>query len=160
MLATISQQQNHIIAQFERRLSYNAQQVWAVLTENHHLKHWMRNLEIVDARKNGKMNFHMLDGTDALIEMKVTDYVEQKAFAFEWGNDHVRFELQPVDTGTVLTLTETIQELTEHTPKDLAGWHICLQLFDGVLQGAGEQEFPMEDWQQYYEKYKELLAGI
>ncbi|MEC1177044.1 SRPBCC family protein [Metasolibacillus meyeri] len=136
------------------------QQVWSVLTENHHLQQWMGNLEIVDARKNGKMHFHMLDGTDAFVDMRITDYEEPKLFAFEWDKDHVRFELQLSEASTVLTLTETLQELTAHTPKDLAGWHICLQLFEGVLQGVSEQEFPMKDWEKYYGEYMELLKEM
>lgn len=157
MLATISQQPNATIAQYTRSFPSSVQQVWAVLTENHYLQQWVRNLEIVDARKNGKMHFHMLDDTDAFIEMKITDYEEFKTFAFNWGKDHVRFELQPGETGTMLTLTESIWQLTAHNAKDLAGWHICLQLFAGVLQGKHEQEFPTEDWKEFYEAYTKLL---
>ncbi|MGE7109832.1 SRPBCC family protein [Lysinibacillus sp. NPDC047702] len=160
MLATIQKQQNHYIVKFSRSLPHPTEKVWAALTENDKLQKWMNNLEIINLQKNGKIHFNMNDGTDDFLEIQITDYVVKEVLEFDWGNDTVRFELSPIDNGSVLLLAESIGELTEHTPKDLAGWHICLNLLSDLLNGTIHEEFPMEEWQKRFTEYKQLIAKI
>ncbi|GLC89526.1 SRPBCC family protein [Lysinibacillus piscis] len=157
MLATISQQANHSIAQFARPLPYSVDAVWAVLTENDKLQKWMGNLEIIELRKNGKIHFNMNDGTDAFEEIAIIDFIDKEVLAFEWGTDTVRFEVSPTSEGCQLRLIESIHALTEHTAKDLAGWHICLNLLTDLLNGIVHNEFPMDDWQKRYTDYQLLV---
>ncbi|MEB2300155.1 SRPBCC family protein [Lysinibacillus xylanilyticus] len=156
MLATIQKQQNSSIVKFNRPLSHSVDAVWAVLTENEKLQKWMNNLEIIDLRKNGKIHFNMNDGTDTYMEVTITDYVEKEVLEFDWGKDTVRFELSPTSSGSMLVLLESIGELTEHTPKDLAGWHICLDLLSDLLNGTVHEEFPMEEWKKWFVEYKQI----
>ncbi|MEY9971112.1 hypothetical protein ABH966_001478 [Lysinibacillus sp. RC46] len=79
---------------------------------------------------------------------------------FDWGKDTVRFELSPTDNGSILVLLETIGGLTDHTPKDLAGWHICLNLFSDLLNGTVHEKFPMEEWQKWFAEYKQLVDAV
>ncbi|KOP80982.1 activator of Hsp90 ATPase 1 family protein [Lysinibacillus sp. FJAT-14745] len=160
MLATIQKQQNNYIVKFNRPLSYSVDAIWTVLTENEKLQKWMNNLEIIDLRKNGKIHFNMNDGTNAYQEIAITDYAEKNILEFDWGKDTVRFELSPTSSGAILVLLETIGELTEHTPKDLAGWHICLDLLSDLLNGTVHEEFPMEVWQKWFAEYKQLVDDI
>ncbi|WP_285397193.1 SRPBCC family protein [Lysinibacillus sp. fls2-241-R2A-57] len=160
MLATIQKQQNNYVAKFNRPLSHSVEAVWTVLTENGKLQKWMNNLEIIDLRKNGKIHFNMNDGTDTYMEITITDYVEKEVLEFDWGKDTVRFELSPTSSGSKLVLLESIGELTEHTPKDLAGWHICLDLLSDLLNGTVHEEFPMEEWQQWFAEYKQLVDDV
>jgi len=160
MLATIQIQQNSSIVKFNRPLSHSVDAVWAVLTENGKLQKWMNNLEIIDLRKNGKIHFNMNDGTDTYMEVTITDYVEKEVLEFDWGKDTVRFELSPTSSGSMLVLLESIGELTEHTPKDLAGWHICLDLLSDLLNGTVHEEFPMEEWKKWFVEYKQLVSDV
>ncbi|WP_155593331.1 SRPBCC family protein [Lysinibacillus cavernae] len=160
MLATIEKQSNHHVVKFKRPLPYSVDAVWAVITKNENLQKWMSNLEIIDLRKNGKMHFNMNDGTDAYEEIAITDYAEKQVLAFDWGTDTVRFELSSTEDGSLLLLVETLQELTDHTPKDIAGWHICLDLLADLLSGVEHQSFPMEDWQQRFSEYKNLVETV
>ncbi|MGE7690895.1 SRPBCC family protein [Lysinibacillus sp. NPDC097214] len=160
MLATIQKQQNSYIVTFNRPLSHSVDAVWAVLTENGKLQKWMNNLEIIDLRKNGKIHFNMNDGTDTYMEITITDHVEKEVLEFDWGKDTVRFELSPTSSGSILVLLESIGELTEHTPKDLAGWHICLDLLSDLLNGTVHETFPMEEWQKWFAKYKQLVDSV
>lgn len=157
MLATIQKQQNNYVVKFNRPLLHSVDAVWAVLTENGKLQKWMNNLEIIDLRKNGKIHFNMNDGTDTYMEITITDYMEKEVLEFDWGKDTVRFELSPTGNGSILVLLESIGELTDHTPKDLAGWHICLDLLSDLLNGTVYEEFPMEEWQKWFAEYKQLL---
>lgn len=160
MLATIQKQQNNYVVKFNRPLSQSVDAVWAVLTENEKLQKWMNNLEIIDLRKNGKIHFNMNDGTNAYNEIAITDYAEKEVLDFDWGKDTVRFELSPTGNGSILVLLETIGELTEHTPKDLAGWHVCLDLLSDLLNGTVHEEFPMEEWQKWFVEYKQLVDDV
>ncbi|MFJ6209086.1 SRPBCC domain-containing protein [Lysinibacillus sp. NPDC092081] len=160
MLATIQKQQNSYVVKFNRPLSHSVDAVWAVLTENEKLQKWMNNLEIIDLRKNGKIHFNMHDGTNAYKEIAIVDYAEKEVLKFDWGKDTVRFELSPTSSGSILILLESIGELTEHTPKDLAGWHICLDLLSDLLSGTVHEEFPMEDWRKWFVEYKQLVDDI
>ncbi|MDM5250713.1 SRPBCC family protein [Lysinibacillus sp. G4S2] len=160
MLATIQKQQNNYVVKFNRPLSHSVEAVWAVLTENGKLQKWMNNLEIIDLRKNGKIHFNMNDGTDTYMEITITDYVEKEVLEFDWGKDTVRFELSPTSSGSKLVLLESIGELTEHTPKDLAGWHICLDLLSDLLNGTLHEKFPMEEWKKWFVEYKQLVDDV
>ena len=54
--------------------------------------------------------------------------------------------------GSILILKEFIHELTDHTPKDIAGWHICLDLF--LLFYKEKKEFSKGEWKYWFNKYK------
>ena len=105
----------------------------------------MGNLEIVDLRKNGKMKFNMNDGSGGFEILTIVDYVEKEIIEFNWGKDTVRFELSPTVEGSLLVLNESIREITTHTPKDLAGWHVCLEQLYDLLNGVIHEEFPMDN---------------
>ncbi|MGE7843032.1 SRPBCC family protein [Lysinibacillus sp. NPDC093712] len=160
MLATIHKKQTGYIALIECSLSHSISAVWAVLTDNGKLQKWMSNLEMIDPKKNGKMRFNMNDGTDAFIDIAITDYIEQEVLEFDWGKDCVRFELSPTSEGSLLVLHETIGQLTDHTPKDLAGWHICLEQLSDLLNGTVHEAFPMEAWQKWLAEYTILLQEV
>ncbi|MGE7091483.1 SRPBCC domain-containing protein [Lysinibacillus sp. NPDC048646] len=160
MLATIQKQQNSYIVKFNRLLPHPVNAVWGLLTENGNLQKWMSNLEIIDLRKNGKFHFNMNDGTDAYKEITITDYAEKEILEIDWGTDTVRFELSSTSSGSLLVLLESIGELTEHTPKDLAGWHICLDLLSDLLNGTVHEEFPMEEWKKWFTEYKQLVGDV
>ena len=51
-----------------------------------------------------------------------------------WGEDRVRFEY-PEAEGCRLVLIETITKITDHTPKDIAGWDVCLDAIEALLDG-------------------------
>lgn len=158
MLASLIKNDNVFIATFERTFDQPVEKVWSVLTENNQLAKWMSHLEIKDMRKGGLIIFNHNDGSGNFIEMEITDYVEQSVIEFEWGNDIVRFEVHPTETGSVLLLKEFIKDLTDHTPKDLAGWHMCLNIFNDVVNGVENQMPDNNEWEKWYEEYKNLVV--
>ena len=159
MLATIVNAEKGYLAQFDRLFNHPIEKVWAVLTENDKLKIWMSHLEIVDLKKDGLIKFHHNDGSDRYEEMKITDFVDSAVLEFEWGADIVRFELQTLGDGCLFILKEFISELTDHTPKDLAGWHVCLNMFEAVLENK-TLGHPENEWEKWFEEYKELMNEI
>ncbi|PQZ53245.1 activator of Hsp90 ATPase 1 family protein [Bacillus sp. MYb209] len=151
MLAVINKQSNEYVVQFDRHLPYSIEGVWSVLTDNNKLKKWMSNLQIEDLRTGGIIKFDMMDGT--FINIDILECQINSVLEFTWDKDRVRFEIHKEENGSLLLLKEFIHELTDHTPKDIAGWHICLDLFSSVLEGA-EKEFSKDEWEYWFDKYK------
>lgn len=127
MLAVIDKQGNEYVVQFERYFSYSIEEVWSVLTENSKLKKWMSNLQIESLKTGGIIKFDMMDGS--FINIDILECQVNSVLEFTWDKDRVRFEIHKEESGTLLLLKEYIHVLTDHTPKDIAGWHICLDLF-------------------------------
>ncbi|MFD1031285.1 SRPBCC family protein [Metaplanococcus flavidus] len=91
-------------------------------------------------------------------ELKITDYEEGHVLAFEWWEDHVRFEVEKKNGESVLRLVETIQRVTPQTAKDLAGWHVCLDVIGAILD---DRKINREnEWQHWHEEYKRLLNSM
>lgn len=95
----------------------------------------------------------MNNGTGDFFNISVLDCKEQSHWQFEWGEGSVRFELEPEGEGCILLLKEYIPVLNDHTPKDLAGWEVCLEMFYEVLNGKNTA-FPKESWKAHYEAYQ------
>ncbi|MFB5575870.1 SRPBCC family protein [Bacillus cereus] len=157
MIAEIGKLTDGYIVEFERQFSYTIEEVWSVLTENSKLKKWMSNLQIESLKTNGVIKFDMMDGS--FINIDIIECQQNSVLEFTWDKDRVRFEIHKEENGTLLLLKEYIHVLTDHTPKDMAGWHICLELFSAVLEGE-EKEFSKDKWQQWFEIYKDKVLKV
>lgn len=153
MLAVIEKVEGGYIARYDRPLKHPVEKVWRALTQNDQLVKWMPNLQIVDLKQDGTIKFNLNDGTGHSFDMKIRDYKENEVLEFEWGDGWVRFELHPKPEGCLLVLKEFISTINDHTPKDLAGWHVCLDVLIDLLNGKSHAVFPKENWEKWYQKY-------
>lgn len=156
MRAEITQKDQGYEARFERTLPFESEQVWAMLTDNEKLNQWFSELEITDLRKGGSLAFDMGDGNSDSLE--IVDFEEGKVLAFNWWDDEVRFEVSPVKQETKLKLIESIRNITPQTAKDLAGWHVCLDVIEALLKG--EEIDRHAEWEKEYTEYKRLLDSM
>ncbi|MGE6343599.1 SRPBCC family protein [Bacillus mycoides] len=156
MLAEIEKQTDGYIVKFERQFSYTIEEVWSVLTENSKLKKWMSNLQIENLKTGGIIKFDMMDGS--FLNIDILECQLNSVLEFTWDKDRVRFEIHKEENGSLLLLKEYIHELTDHTPKDIAGWHICLDLFSSVL-GGEEKVFSKDEWEYWFDNYKVRLMS-
>lgn len=152
MLASIEKVDGGFIARFDRPLEHSIEKVWAALTENEMLASWMPNLQVEELRKGGTIKFDMKDGTGTFIDIEIIDFQPYSILEFNWGNDRVCFELSPKPEGCLLLLKEFINTLTDHTSRDLAGWHVCLDVLTALLEGRW-LDFPTGDWDKWHEQY-------
>ncbi|SFS60456.1 SRPBCC family protein [Marininema halotolerans] len=159
MLAVVEKVDRGYIAKYDRLLNHPVEKVWTTLTQNEELKNWMPNLEIKALQPDGRIQFNMNDGTGNSFDLRILDYKAFSYLQYEWGEGWVRFELHPKDEGCYLTLNELIPSLSNHTPKDLAGWHVCLDLFYEVLEGR-VMDFPKEEWKVWYERYTAFVQSL
>lgn len=157
MIATVQQAQNGYIARFERLLKHSVEKVWAVLTENDKLAKWFSELQVDDLREGGLIKFDMQNG--AYEELTILELKMYSVLEYTWGEDIVRFELYPESAGCRLVLIEQITSITGHTPKDLAGWHVCLEVITALLDGT-TMDSRENEWEAWYQKYVQLIENL
>src|SRR5436305_13572522 len=110
---------------FERRLSHPVDVVWRAITESDELEHWFPSkVKVEDLRAGAEMTFEFEDmPLDAPSTMtgRVTEFDPPRLFAFTWGEDHLRFELEPVrgEDACVLRLT-VVLDAREKAARDAA----------------------------------------
>lgn len=156
-LAVIEKAERGFNVQFERRMKHSASKVWSMLTENEQLAKWFPELSVDNLWDGGSMKFAMQDGTYK--EMEITELREQSVLEYTWGDDLVRFELYPMPEGSHLVLIEKVTTLTSHTPRDLAGWDVCLDVIEALLDGR-TIDSRMDIWSIKYEQYQEVLSKL
>lgn len=160
MLAVIEKVEGGHIARYERPLKHSVEKVWAALTQNDKLVKWMPNLQVEDLKRNGTIKFNMNDGTGDSFDMKIRDFEENEVIEFEWGDGWVRFELSPKLDGCLLVLKEFIKTINDHTSKDLAGWHVCLDVMTDLLIDIYHEEFPKGNWEKWYKEYGIVVEQV
>jgi len=155
--------ENRPALSFERRLSHPVDAVWRAITESEELEHWFPSRVEVGALKPGaEMTFTFeempLEDMPTTITGRVTEFDPPRLFAFFWGDDHLRFELEPVTgagDGCVLRLT-VLLDSRDKAARDGAGWHVCLDRLDQLLAGDGGSAATgaTEDWRGLYDEYQ------
>lgn len=158
--ATIKKQNELTIAEFNRTIPHPIESVWKMLTVNEQLQKWFPELEIEQLHPDGKIRFDF--GNESYEEMIILEVSEPSSFAFNWDTNTMSFELsENADGQTALKLSEDIAEVTPHTPRDIAGWHACLDDIAAILDGVSVKAGPAENWDglyQYYKKEFEVLS--
>jgi len=157
MIADIKKVESGYIARFKRHLNHPVEKVWSMLTENKQLQKWFAELRVDELREGGLIKFDMGDGT--FEEIKILELKTNCLLEYTWGEDIVRFELFQEAEGCLLVLDEMIVELTNHTSKDLAGWHVCLDVIEHLLNKSevGSRE---EAWKKLYQEYKKAVEQV
>lgn len=154
MLADFGPVQGGYVARYERHWHHPVEDVWSWLTENDKLLQWFPELEVEELRAGGVIKFKMTD--DTFIPMEILELTKDAVLSYTWDEDRVRFELSAEpDGGCRLVFSEHLHKITTHTPRDLAGWHVCLDVIEALLAGrtiASRKEV----WSVWYEKYKQL----
>jgi uncharacterized protein YndB with AHSA1/START domain len=119
-----------------RELRHAPEKVWQALTDPAQLREWApfdtnRNLGTAGTTATlttvGAPTPHVSDTT-------VTRADAPKVLEYNWGGFDMRWELQPVESGTRLTLWSNIDR--RFIAMGAAGWHICLDVLDHLLSGT------------------------
>lgn len=157
LLATIKQVNDGYTAQFDRHFKHSVEMVWEMLTENDKLKLWFPELRIKELWEGGRIEFDMQNGN--FEEMMITSYSPKTILEFTWADDLVHFELYEESEGCHCILKEKMRTITEHTPRDLAGWHVSLEVISALLDGR-RMEGRKQEWEKWYEQYKAAVHNL
>jgi uncharacterized protein YndB with AHSA1/START domain len=158
MHATFHTIENRPTLRFERRLAHPVAKVWRAITEPSELAHWFPSHVQGEMRAGGGLTFrfeHMPLDAPLTMEGRVTDFDPPRLFAFYWGDDHLRFELEasPQGDACVLRLIATL-DARDKAARDAAGWHQCLDGLERQLGGtAPERPMRTDAWREHYDEY-------
>ena len=120
---------------FVRDLRHPVEKVWSALTDPAQLAQWAPYTADRDLAAVGAARLSMIDG-DRPVDLAglVTEVDPPTLLAYAWGEDVLRWELEPTAGGTRLTLRHTAAG-RDPLPKLAAGWHLCLVVADRLLAG-------------------------
>ena len=98
------------------------EEVWSALTEPERLEEWFANDVELELEPGGEGTFRWDDGEERHAVVEEVDH--ERRFSFTWDESHVAIELDEVDGGTRVVVTETVG----------AGWGTALSLQAHALQ--------------------------
>lgn len=142
-----------------RELRHPPEKVWQSLVDPEHLHEWAPfdadgSLGMVGARVNlttvGAPGPHVT-------ETIVVKAQEPRLLEYNWGDSNVRWELEGIDGGTRLTLWSNIDR--RFISMGAAGWHICLDVLEHLLDGTpmgrivGPEAMKFDGWQRLNREY-------
>src|SRR5271154_6323348 len=117
-----------------RELRHPPTKVWQALTDPAELREWApfdadRNLGTV-----GPVTLSTVrTPTPQISATSVTRADAPSLLEYRWGDNSMRWELEPLATGTRLTLWHSIGP--KFISMGAAGWHICFDVLDRSLAG-------------------------
>ena len=140
-----------------RELRHSPEKVWQALTDPGHLREWAPfdvdgNLGTVGTIKL------TWAGTPTPQETKVTRADAPKVLEYS----DTRWELEPLDNGTRLTLWHNIDR--RFISWGAAGWHICFDVLDRQLAGepigriVGPEVMKFSGWQRLNSEYAKQFS--
>ncbi len=118
-----------------RQLRHSPEKVWQALIDPAHLREWAPfdadgSLDRVGATV--KLTT-VAAPTQLVSETTVTRAEAPKLLEYNWGGNDICWELEPVNGGTRLTLWHNIDR--RYIAMGAAGWHICIDVLDHLLNG-------------------------
>jgi uncharacterized protein YndB with AHSA1/START domain len=137
---------------FTRSLPHPPEKVWRALTEPEHLDAWFPTTIEGDRQAGAALRFRHRHADLPPIEGEMLAYEPPSVLEFRWGEDTLRFALEPDGTGTTLTLVDTIGELGK-AARDGAGWHTCLDQLAFHLDGQEPPWSSSERWGEVHDSY-------
>ncbi|HET6950461.1 MAG TPA: SRPBCC family protein [Acidimicrobiales bacterium] len=148
---------------FVRDLDHPREKVWAALTDPARLDRWAPWAADRDLGAVGDAVLTMVDGdTREAMPAAVTLAERPVLLEYTLGGDRLRWELAATATGTRLTLRHTVAG-PDWVPKVAAGWHVCLDVAEMLLDGepveAVRGRAAMDyGWQDLHDAYAGALG--
>jgi uncharacterized protein YndB with AHSA1/START domain len=120
---------------FVRELRQAPEVVWAALTSPPELDQWAPFTASRDLGSTGDAVLTMVDGPEKTDMAASVERAEAPALLqYTWGDDRLRWELEPSGDGTRLTLRHTLAKPGMEAMV-AAGWHLCLDVLRHLLDG-------------------------
>jgi uncharacterized protein YndB with AHSA1/START domain len=146
---------------FIRDLRHPPKAVWTALTDPAELERWAPFVPSRDLGTAGEVTVTTVDGDQREDGPAVVRRAEAPAvLEYSWGDNVLRWELEPVGDGTRLILRHTLQD--PDVAQFAAGWHICVaqmaRLLDGEDVRAVRGHEAMEHgWAELREAYAAMI---
>ncbi len=149
---------------FKRYLPHSIERVWAAITEPEQLVAWLAEAD-VDLSKGGRVQLRWLNtdehGNSTVMNATITQLDPPRLLEYA-GDIHgvLRWELQEVADGCILTFSSTLPAPHTRLRENLAGWHVHLDFLAEALDGQviDWPDFPIDRWTRHYERYSRAVV--
>ena len=141
---------------FTRTLAYPRDTVWRAITEPEHRARWFPDSVDGAFEPGAKLRFFS-EEHDFEFDGEVLACEPPALLEIRWGTDNLRFELRAEGDRTVLTLTDTFDELGK-AARDGAGWHECIDRLEFELAGREPDFRPGQRWGDVHARYVETFG--
>jgi uncharacterized protein YndB with AHSA1/START domain len=147
-----------------RELGHPPEKVWQALTEPAHLREWApfdADGSLATAGANVKLTT-VGAPSPHVTETTVTRADAPAVLEYNWGDQEMRWELEPMVGGTRLTLWTNIDR--HFISMGAAGWHICFDILERHLGGnpvgriVGPEAMRFEGWQRLNAEYADQFG--
>jgi uncharacterized protein YndB with AHSA1/START domain len=146
-----------------RELRHPPAMVWQALTDPAHLSEWApfeadRSLAAVGPVKLSAVGAPTPQVSDSTVKRAEAP----RLLEYSWGKNDLRWELQPLGSGTRLTLWHNIDR--GYIAWGAAGWHLCFDVLDRFLVGepigriVGPEAMKLDGWQRLTAEYAKQLG--
>jgi uncharacterized protein YndB with AHSA1/START domain len=147
-----------------RELRHSPAKVWTALTDPGQLREWApfdadRSLGAVGPAQLTTVGAP----TPMVSETRVTRAEAPKLLEYAWGGANVRWELEAIGSGgTRLKLWHNINR--GFISMGAAGWHICFEVLDRLLEGrpigrtVGPKAMQVGGWPRLLAEYSDMLG--
>jgi uncharacterized protein YndB with AHSA1/START domain len=148
-----------------RELRHAPEKVWQALTDPAHLREWAPfDADGSLGRVGSTVKLTTVGApTPQVSETTVTRADAPKVLEYNWGGQDIRWELEPLDSGTRLTLWHNIDR--RFIAMGAAGWHICFDVLDRLLSGnpigriVGPDAMKFGGWQRLHAEYAKQFGA-
>src|SRR5215468_11171605 len=142
-----------------RELRHSPEKVWQALTDPAQLREWAPFDADGSLGTVGNKVKLTTVGAPAqhITETTVTRADAPRMLEYTWGGNEMRWQLEPSASGTRLTLWTSINR--RFIAMGAAGWHICFDVLDHLLDGTpmgravGPEAMKFGGWQQLHAEY-------
>ncbi len=141
----------------ERRLDYSMDAVWRALTETDLLAQWFPARVDGEWTVGAPLRFTFPSGqapdlTEEDLRGRVLIVDPPHLLEFQWGQHRMRFEVLEAESGCVFRLSEGFDD-PSWGAKSAAGWEMCLENLDLILDGAAALKFAASVWRSKFRVY-------
>jgi len=156
MITTLEKDGARYTLTTERRLAEAPEKVWRALTNRELLKQWFPCDVEGEWTVGAGLRFEFLRGegeglSEADMLGEVLAVKEARLLAFRWGDDVLRYEITPVEDGCHFRLSHTFDD-PAWGARNGAGWEICLENLDLLLEGVGFVKFAAKVWKAKFDR--------
>ncbi|HEX4051192.1 MAG TPA: SRPBCC family protein [Steroidobacteraceae bacterium] len=118
-----------------RELRHPPERVWEALTDPAQLHEWAPfDADGSLAAQGATVKLTTIGAPKPVVSETTISRAERpRLLEYRWGNQEIRWQLEPLAQGTRLTLWHSIDR--RYTSMGAAGWHICLDVLDRLLGG-------------------------
>lgn len=148
-----------------KQLRHAPEKVWAALTDPAQLREWAPFDADGDlGRAGAAVNLTTVGAPGPHItQARVVRADRPRTLEYNWGDYNMRWQLEPENGGTKLTLWTNIDR--KYMAMGAAGWHICFDVLDHWLDGqplgriAGPAAMQFDGWRRLTADYTKQFGN-